>query len=47
MTMKLAMLMAATAALLPAAVSAQVVMTESGKVSGTTVDGVASWKGIG
>lgn len=44
--MKLAMLMAATAALLPAAVSAQVVMTESGKVSGTTVDGVASWKGI-
>ncbi len=40
------MALAAAGALLPGAVQAQTVATESGKVAGHTADGIASWKGI-
>ena len=36
----------AVLAMLPAVTAAQVVSTESGKVAGSTSDGVSSWKGI-
>lgn len=45
--MKIGMMaLAAAGALLPCAVQAQTVATESGKVAGRTADGIASWKGI-